>query len=74
MERNAVCEQNPPLIPCVAASGAPADTYYSFSKSKMFLQRYWFNSVCRAPNKRYLVASQRRAGTIKAPLYYFILP
>lgn len=68
----AVGEQNPPLIPCVAASKSSADTY-SLSKSKMFLQRCWFKSVCRAPDKTQLVASPRRAGTVTAPVYYFIL-
>lgn len=74
MEISAFCEQNPPLIPSVAASKPPADTYYSFNKSKMFLQRCWFRSVCRAADKTRLVTSQRKAETVKAPLlFYFVM-
>lgn len=58
----------------VAASNPLADTYCSFTKCKMFLQRCWFRSVCRAPDKTHLVVSQRRAETVKVPLlYYFVM-
>lgn len=40
----------------------------------MFLQRCWFKPVCRAPDKTHLVASQRRAGTVKPHLlFYFVM-
>lgn len=73
MEICAVCQENPPLIPHVAAPKPPADTYSSFKKSKMFLQRCCFKCVCRAPDKTHPVASQR-TGTVKAALlFYFVM-